>query len=199
MKRLLAFTALLILCSNFGHAQTSSTPLPFSKIPDQEGSYTGGNVLSRMIDGLGFRYYWATEGLTEKDLEFIPTEESRNTMETITHLFGLSQVILNGAKNVPNIQPVDYSKMTYSECREKTLLSLQEASGLLAGKSEAEIAALKIIFQRGENKAEYPFWNMINGPIADMIYHSGQVVLLRRMSGNPINPKVNVFLGNTGD
>jgi hypothetical protein len=31
-----------------------------------------------------------------------------------------------------------------------------------------------------------------------MIHHSGQLVLLRRMSGNPINPKVNVFLGVTG-
>ena len=43
----------------------------------------------------------------------------------------------------------------------------------------------------------FPFWNMINGPISDAIWHSGQVVANRRASGNPINPKVNVFIGKT--
>jgi hypothetical protein len=120
-------------------------------------------------------------------------------METIEHLFGLSQTMLNGARNIPNIQPSDISGMSFLEYREKTLRNILESSELLAGKSDSEISALKIIFQRGENRTEYPFWNMINGPIVDMIHHSGQLVLLRRMSGNPINPKVNVFLGVTGN
>ena len=40
-----------------------------------------------------------------------------------------------------------------------------------------------------------PFWNLINGPFSDIIYHTGQVVAFRRISGNPINPGVNVFVG----
>jgi hypothetical protein len=184
---------------NSGFAQVSTDSLPYAQIPEKTGAYTGGNVLSRIIDGLGFRYYWATQGLTEKELDFIPTPESRNTMETIEHLFGLSQTMLNGVRNVPNIQPSVSSGMSFSEFREKTLRNIKESSELLAGKSDSEISELKIIFQRGESRTEYPFWNMINGPIVDMIHHSGQLVLLRRMSGNPINPKVNVFLGVTGN
>lgn len=196
MKHLLALFILLI-SFKLGFAQVSSDSLPYSQIPVKTGEYTGGNVLSRMIDGLGFRYYWATEGLTQKDLNFIPTAESRNTMETIEHLFGLSQTLLNGARNIPNIQLSETPEMNFMEFREKTLGNLKEASELLAGKSDSEISELKIIFQRGDSRTEYPFWNMINGPIVDMIHHSGQLVLLRRMSGNPINPKVNVFLGVT--
>jgi len=40
-----------------------------------------------------------------------------------------------------------------------------------------------------------PFWNLINGPFSDIIYHTGQVVAFRRITGNPINPGVNVFVG----
>jgi hypothetical protein len=36
---------------------------------------------------------------------------------------------------------------------------------------------------------------LINGPITDAIYHTGQVVSFRRTSGNPIPKGVNVFLG----
>jgi hypothetical protein len=197
MKLIFALFIFMIYI-NSGFAQVSTDSLPYAQIPEKTGAYTGGNVLSRMIDGLGFRYYWATEGLTEKELDFIPTPESRNTMETIEHLFGLSQTMLNGARNIPNIQPSVSSGMSFSEFREKTLRNIKESSELLAGKSDLEISELKIIFQRGKSRTEYPFWNMINGPIVDMIHHSGQLVLLRRMSGNPINPKVNVFLGVTG-
>jgi len=197
MKKIVLTFFLVSICQ-IGYSQGTQNHLPYAQIPEKTGEYTGGSVLSRMIDGLGFRYYWATEGLTQTDLDFIPTPESRNTMETIEHLFGLSQTMLNGARNIPNIQPTDLSGMSFLEFREQTLQNIQESSELLAGKSDSEISELKIIFQRGDSRAEYPFWNMINGPIVDMIHHSGQVVLLRRMSGNPINPKVNVFLGVTG-
>jgi hypothetical protein len=39
-------------------------PLPFSFNPTAPEEITTANTLTRMIQGLGFRYYWATEGLT---------------------------------------------------------------------------------------------------------------------------------------
>ena len=36
--------------------------LPYYEIPKETNKYTAGSVASRMVDGLGFRYYWATEG-----------------------------------------------------------------------------------------------------------------------------------------
>ncbi|MBL4904447.1 MAG: hypothetical protein JKZ00_00090, partial [Flavobacteriaceae bacterium] len=55
----------------------------YYEIPPAPKEYTAGTVASRMVDGLGFRYYWATEGLTEKDLAFRPNSEARTTLETI--------------------------------------------------------------------------------------------------------------------
>ena len=59
-----------------------------------------------------------------------------------------------------------------------------------------ELKAFKIVFQRGDNRSEFPFWNQLNGPIADALWHVGQVVTFRRSSGNPMNPKVSVLQGN---
>ena len=58
-----------------------------------------------------------------------------------------------------------------------------------------ELGLLKIKFNRGGVFSEFPFWNLINGPISDAIYHVGQIVSFRRTSGNPIEKGVNVFLG----
>jgi len=45
-------------------AQNSSDELPYREISTPTESYSVGAVAARMVDGLGFRYYWATEGLT---------------------------------------------------------------------------------------------------------------------------------------
>ena len=34
--------------------------LPFSEIGDYPSEYTSTNVISRLIDGLGYRFYWST-------------------------------------------------------------------------------------------------------------------------------------------
>jgi hypothetical protein len=41
----------------------------------------------------------------------------------------------------------------------------------------------------------FPFWNAINGPLSDAIWHTGQIASNRRASGNPFNSKAQVFLG----
>ena len=69
--------------------------LPFSEIGDYPTEYTlPTNVISRLIDGLGYRFYWATESLTENDLNYKPSEDSRSTMEVIEHIYGLSLMIV---------------------------------------------------------------------------------------------------------
>lgn len=191
---------LMIIFISSAYAQESGTvELPYQQIPDYPEDYTPGNVIARFIDGLGYRYYWATEGLTEEDLNFIPSEGARSTYETIVHIYRLSETIVNAPQNLPNISREDATSMSFATLREKTLFNLKKASDLLHDKSAEEIANFPIIFQRGENKSEFPYWHMINGPIADAIYHTGQIVSYRRSSGNPIHPKVNVFMGKTGN
>ena len=170
---------------------TSQEKLPYYQIPAAAKEFTPGTTASRMIDGLGFRYYWATEGLTEKDLAFKPNEESRTTSETIDHILGLSQVILNATLKVANgtKQPA----MTFAEKRKKTLLNLQQASTIL--RESKDISQYKMIF----GNTEYPFWNAIKGPIADAIWHTGQVVSFRRTSGNPFPKGVSVLRGTKSE
>ena len=52
-----------------------------------------------------------------------------------------------------------------------------------------------MVFLGNSGTSEFPFWNLINGPIADAIWHTGQVVTLRRASGNPFNSQVSVLQG----
>ncbi len=169
----------------------------YATIPDAPKEYTAGAVVSRMIDGLGFRYYWATEGLREVDLDYKPTEESRTMVQTIDHLYGLSKTIMNSAKQQPTDYTTAQAELSYEEKRQATLANFKVASALFLKSSD--LSQHKIIFIRTQGSSEFPFWNHINGPIEDAIWHAGQIVVLRRASGNPINPKVNVFLGKLND
>ena len=83
----------------------------------------------------------------------------------------------------------DKQALTYLELRKETLLNLEKASVLL--RASKDISTFKIIF----GATKMPFWNNINGPIADAIWHCGQIASYRRISGNPINSKVNHFTG----
>lgn len=169
--------------------------LPYAEIPDYPPQYTAENVIARLIDGVGFRFYWATEGLRAEDLAFRPTKESRTSEETIDHILGLSTVVLNALRNEVNMRSgEETSPLTFDIKRQKTLENLKTASDLLkSGKIKLEDA--KMVFKSGDKSTEYPFWNEINGPISDALWHIGQVVTFRRSSGNPFNSKVSVLSG----
>ena len=151
-----------------------------------------------MIDALGFRYYWATKDLRAEDLSYKPSEDSRSARETLEHLYGLSETIVNAPQQLPNIRPavIDWSTLSFEELRRMTLENIEKASELVK-QPEGNMEDYKVIFKRGENQADFPYWNMLNGPIADALTHVGQIVSFRRASGNPIYPGVNVFMGTT--
>ena len=205
MKSVFNLMILILIFSGnvFGQEEMIEAPeipdnLPYYEIPDAPKDFTAESVTVRMIDGLGYRYFWATEDLTEKDLEYKASETSRTTAETIEHLFGLSKTILNAVAGRPNIRGGNSKKkeLDFKEKRKRTLENFKAASDLLK-KEDAHVGDMKIVFQRGEKKSEFPFWNLINGPIEDAIWHAGQIVGNRRASGNPLHPGVNVFRGKT--
>ena len=170
----------------------SQDSLPYYQIPDPPSSYTAAGVVGRMVDGLGFRYYWATEGLTPADLEFKPGESNRTLGETLDHIYGLSSVILNAALKKPNEGAAERPE-GFDAIRSATLRNLAEASALF--KQSENLEEHVAIFVRPSGNSEFPFWNMINGPIEDAVWHCGQVVSYRRASGNPMPPGVSVFRG----
>jgi hypothetical protein len=168
--------------------------LPFRQIPDYPDKYTAATVAARLVDGLGFRYYWATEGLRRQDLDFQPNPQARKMEETIDHIYGLVNTLVNAVNERPNTG-VNLDGLSFAEKRKQTLLHLKEASDILRSSKSKKLKDFKLIFQRGDQKTEYPFWNEINGPIADALWHVGQVVSFRRSSGNPLPRGVNVLTG----
>lgn len=186
------YFGLVVLLLSFSKIMAQEK-LPYYEIPEYSEEYTAGAVAARMIDGLGFRYYWATQGLRMEDLNFKPNEEARTTMETIDHILGLSYVIVNATLNKVNESGQDKPEMTFDDKRKQTLTNLKTAADNL--RPYKDLADFKILFKNEKGTVEYPFWNNINGPIADAIWHCGQIVSFRRSSGNPFNSKVSLFNG----
>lgn len=192
------FTSLALLLSLTIQSQDIiNETLPYATIPEAPNNYTAGTVVARMVDGLAFRYYWASEGLTNNELDYAPGNDGRTIRQTMNHIYGLSEVIVNSAKKQPTDRSTESPKMTYEETRKATLENLKTASSLFA--DSENLGEHAVIFKRANGANEFPFWNNINGPIEDAVWHAGQVVVLRRSAGNPINPKVNVFLGKLND
>lgn len=190
----LLFLSLFLMNTNTMAQENTESDIPYHEIPDYPETFTAETAVARMVDGLGYRYYWATESLRPEDLAYKPSEDSRPVEETLDHVLGLTNTLLNAVKKQPNIRG-DRPEMTFEEKRKKTLENIKMASDILRSSEAGSLDEMKIIFQRGDQSSEYPFWNMLNGPLADAIYHTGQIVSHRRASGNPLNPKVSVFRG----
>jgi len=161
-----------------------NTNLPYKEIPSQPEAFSAGSVAARMVDGLGFRFYWATEGLREIDLKYKPSADARTSQETIEHIYEMSFIVLNAAIGKENVNGQDV-KLPFAEMRKRTLENLSEASNHFRSLSDAEFSNLKLIFKGGTKSIELPLWNLLNGPMSDCIWHVGQVVSFRRSSGNP--------------
>ena len=173
-------------------AQTQDS-LPYREMPDYPENYSTGSMASRMVDGLGFRFYWATEGLRGEDLAFRPTEESRSSEETIDHMLSM----INGITNtLSKSDQYDLTELSYEEKRAYILNDLKTISSVLLKSSDEDFDSYTIKLRNGES---LPFWNYVNGQIADCLWHCGQISSFRRISGNPFSSKVNLFRGVVKD
>ena len=167
----------------------SQEKLPYREIPVMAENYTAQNTVARMIDGLAFRYYWSTDKLRPVDLAYQPKGEGRTCQQTVNHLYDLSNTMLLLIKSKFK-QVLEKDKMTFLTMRKQTLLILQALSNRI--KESENLLEFTVI---KEERVSIPFFNIINGPIADAIWHTGQVASFRRSSGNPISSKLNHFKG----
>jgi hypothetical protein len=183
-----------LMCCLILTAKAQQTGLPYFEIPKEPDHYSAGAVTSRMIDGLGFRYYWATDSLRQADLDFKPGADARTTFETLIHIYQLSIIIVNSTTATVNQLP-DTKNMSFDDVRKNTLENFYRASQNVRNSKDVDFNKFKAVFKRNEGTREFPFWNMLNGPIADALWHVGQVVSFRRSSGNPLSDKPSVFTG----
>ncbi len=186
-------TLLFATFSSLAIAQENA--LPYREIPPASESYMAGSVAARFIDGLGFRFYWATEGLHPSDLEYKPSKEARTMEETIAHIYEMSFLVANASLKLPNISGQD-KKLGFADMRKATLQNFKAAADLIRPMNGQQVEELKVIFKENGKTQELPYWNLINGPIEDCIWHTGQLVSFRRASGNPFpENKINIFMG----
>ncbi len=171
--------------------------LPYYQIPKAPETFTAASVMARAVDGLGYRYYWATEKLTEENLKYKPSEEGRSIGETLDHIYSLVYSVVNTITAASADIPLYEDGLSFEDKRKRSLLALKVSSDFLRANPDIDFENRKVIFRSLDRQTDFPFWNIINGPIEDALWHTGQVVMMRRSAGNPLPAGVNVFLGKT--
>lgn len=162
--------------------------LPYQSLPTPPDTISEAKILARLIDGIGFRYQLATDGLTKKEIDFCPIEGSMNMMELLTHIYGLITWTGTAFK-----LPYTKKKLSsFPELRLETLELCQLFSQFLQTLSTEEVAQASVYLKRMDKS--FSFWYLINGPIADALTHVGQINTWRRISGNPV-AKISPFSG----
>jgi len=162
--------------------QKSELEKPFREITEFPENFTACNVINRLIDGLGFRFHWATDGLRGSDFNFSPAQDMMTISELIAHIYDLVFVSLAGFhKNFKKNKPT-----TPKSTIDGTLFLLQELKKTIHPLQDQSLKNYTI--------RKLPLWHMINGPLSDALTHVGQINSFRRINGNPIAP-VNFFSG----
>ena len=163
--------------------------LPFKDISQTPLEVTATNTLLRMVEGLAFRYRWATENLSEKNMKFRPHHTSMSLEEVNSHIFDLvdsTYRVFGGKKQYKE------SLISFQEIREANLFLLQKLVTQLRKMNDSELVEMEKNTSR-----KLPFWYWINGPLADALTHVGQITSWRRIAGNPQLKGVNVFIGTS--
>ena len=163
--------------------------LPFEDISKTPTEITAINTLLRVVEGLGFRYRWATENLSEDNIKFRPHPTSMNIEEVNSHIFDLIDSIFRvfgGEK-----QNID-SLNSFQQIRKKSLFILEDLSERLKKMRDEDLVKMEKNTSR-----KLPFWYWVNGPLSDALTHVGQITSWRRIAGNPQLKGVNVFIGTS--
>jgi hypothetical protein len=136
----------------------------------------------RMIDSIGYRFFWATEGLADGDYEFAPGCDCKTIAQLVGHLWGLSNWLHLSVlgQGIADVRPPEPDKL-----RAQILQGLYDVRVQIAKIGEEELFALRI--------DDHPLWHVINGPLADAMTHIGQIASFRRLNGNPV-PKHPLFV-----
>lgn len=155
--------------------------LPFTRIDSYPAKVTGPAVLTRLIDGLGFRFHWATQGLTDQDYAFSAGHGSQSIGQLVGHIWGLTNWV-----SVAVLGQGEEKPETPQEQRAHALQMLQRLRERFVALDNHALAKITI--------DGHPFWHILNGPLADALTHVGQINVLRRLAGNP-TPRAALFTG----
>jgi hypothetical protein len=163
--------------------------LPYYSIPEPPKDCTASAMLIRVLDGLGFRYRWATEGLEDEEYNFRPSPDSMNQRELLEHIYRLVSFI---EYTLGGEQPKPLEVDNPQEIRYATLMKILDARRKLEKMDSTRLYNCTFYIEYYDKT--FPVWSMVNGPLCDALTHVGQIVSWRRLNGNPVLG-ANVFLG----
>jgi hypothetical protein len=144
----------------------------FRQLQGYPDSVSGPTIVARLLDGLGFRFYWATEGLSAEDYRFSPSSGCYSIGQLVGHIWGLINWIALSSLGFGEERPSEPDPQRESVLR--MLRRLRDHFAALSGPAMTEIEI-----------DGHPFWHLINGPMADALTHVGQINSFRRLAGHP--------------
>lgn len=144
-------------------------------------------VVVRLIDSLGYRFYWATEGLTEGDYEFSPGAGCQTIGALVGHVWRLANWIHHSVLG----KGLDTNRSADPEGQREQVLHL-----LYHIRQHVAEIGQEALFQKSIDGLA--FWHILNGPLSDALTHTGQITSFRRLNGNAV-PRHYVFLGYQKD
>ncbi len=150
-----------------------STPDFFKSYPEPPQEISASNAIARMLDGLGYRLYWALRGLGEEDCDYRLCEGAKSIHEIIEHILDLVNWMYMHIYGQQMKRPENII-----EQGREVLRALEQLRKFLIEMEDKDLPNYKL--------EDLPFWNFINMPISDALHHVGQLAILRRATGNPI-------------
>jgi hypothetical protein len=157
--------------------------IPYRTIEAYPPREDANGVLMRLVDGLGYRYYWATEGLRDVDYAFSPGAECMTIGELVAHVWGLANWVYG------SLVGVEWNTPRPDDPTGQRAQALQILYAIRTHAGEIDSASLL-----SARINDHPFWHIINGPLSDALTHTGQIASFRRLNGNPVM-RHSVFAG----
>ena len=155
--------------------------LRYRTLAPSRDSVSGARVVARLLAGMGFRLYWATEGLNTELYGFRPCEGARSIGETLDHVWELLSWTHTAMSHAAARKPDDVVLL-----RDGSLELISRLQDRFSEMEDTDLLAIELLGQ--------PFWPVINGPLSDVLTHIGQIAMLRRVAGSPA-PDSNPFEG----
>ena len=149
-----------------------NSEVTFESVSEYPGNVTGTSIVIRMLDGLGYRFRYATQELSREDYRFTPGKGCKTIGETMRHIWWLMDIICRAIFGENDTPAGDVESR-----RRHTLEMILKLRMHFNSISDTEFSQIKL--------GVYPFWHIINGPISDALTHTGQINTLRRLAGNP--------------
>ena len=176
LEKLILIFSLFIY--SFSFSQDNISQLPYNKKPKYPKKITAGIVMAKIIDELGYKYYWATDSLLNDELRYRFSSSNLPRL-LLKGVYQMSENIINYTSENKTKPELKLEEMSFEDFRKNTLLNLKEASSILIKNEEASL---------------FLNWDLFMKPIAFSDTYCDQIILFRENIGNPVKIK-NDFIG----